>query len=103
MYEKQLDFQADFLKALAHPARLQIMEVLRSGEKCVCEIIPELGLEQSTVSRHLSVLKREGILRSRKDGLKVIYWTVNPDIYAIIDRAVEATRQIWQEKAEIMS
>lgn len=100
--DKQYAIQADFLKALAHPTRLQIMEILRSGEKCVCDIIPELGLEQSTVSRHLAVLKREGILHSRKDGLRVIYRSTSPQIHDIIDLTIEAIRQIWHEKAKIM-
>ncbi|MGM0652427.1 MAG: ArsR/SmtB family transcription factor [Bacillota bacterium] len=103
MSEKQFAVQAEFMKALAHPTRLHIMEILRSGEKCVCEIIPELGLEQSTVSRHLAVLKREGILQSRKDGLRVIYRAASPQIYDIIDLTIEAIRKIWTEKAEIMS
>lgn len=103
MSEKQLAVQADFMKALAHPTRLHIMEILRSGEKCVCDIVPELGLEQPNVSRHLAVLKREGILQSRKDGLRVIYWAASPQIHDIIDLTTEAIRQIWTEKAEIMS
>ncbi len=103
MSGKQFAVQAEFMKALAHPTRLQILEILRSGEKCVCEIVPELGLEQPNVSRHLSVLKREGILQSRKDGLRVIYWAASPQVHEIIDHAVETIRQIWNEKAEIMS
>lgn len=103
MSGKQFAVQAEFIKALAHPTRLQILEILRAGEKCVCEIVPELGLEQSNVSRHLAVLKREGILQYRKDGLRVIYWAASPRIYDTLDHTVETIRQIWNEKAEIMS
>ena len=100
---KQQAIQADFIKAMAHPTRLQILELLRSGERCVCEIFPALNIEQSSVSRHLAILKREGLLHSRKDGLKVIYWTSDPRIYEIIDICSDTTRQIWQQKAEILS
>jgi len=51
---------ADFFKALAHPTRLQILELLRPGERCVCEIFPALEMEQSNVSRHLSVSLEKG-------------------------------------------
>ncbi|MBM4236094.1 MAG: winged helix-turn-helix transcriptional regulator [Firmicutes bacterium] len=94
---------ADYIKALSHPTRLQILELLRSGERCVCEIFPELKIEQSSASRHLALLKKEGLLRSRKEGLKVIYWVTDPQVYEIIDRCAESVRRIWQEKAEIVS
>ncbi|MCJ7806588.1 MAG: metalloregulator ArsR/SmtB family transcription factor [Clostridia bacterium] len=92
--------QSDFFKALAHPTRLQIMELLRSGERCVCEIFPALEMEQSSVSRHLAILKREGLLHSRKDGLKVIYWAADLRVYQVIDRCSDIIRRIWQDKAE---
>ncbi len=100
---KQQAIQADFIKAMAHPTRLQILELLRSGERCVCEIFPALNIEQSSISRHLAILKREGLLHSRKDGLKVIYWPSDSRIYEIIDICSDTTRQIWQQKAEILS
>jgi DNA-binding transcriptional ArsR family regulator len=99
----QYHLMADYIKALAHPTRLQILELLRSGERCVCEIFPELKIEQSSASRHLALLKKEGLLRSRKEGLKVIYWASDPLVYEIIDRSSESIRRIWQQKAEILS
>jgi DNA-binding transcriptional ArsR family regulator len=99
----QYHLMADYIKALAHPTRLQILELLRSGERCVCEIFPELKIEQSSASRHLALLKKEGLLRSRKEGLKVIYWTSDPLVYEIIDRSSESIKRVWQEKAEILS
>jgi len=99
----QYHLMADYIKALSHPTRLQILELLRSGERCVCEIFPELKIEQSSASRHLALLKKEGLLRSRKEGLKVIYWVTDPQVYEINDRCAESVRRIWQEKAEIVS
>ncbi len=93
---------ANFMKALSHPTRIQILELLRSGERCVCEIFPEINVDQSSVSRHLAILKREGLLDSRKDGLKVIYWTADPFIYEIIDRSAEKVKHILQVKASII-
>lgn len=61
-------------KALAHPTRLQIIEDLIDGkEKCICEFIEEMDFEQSTISKHMAVLKNADLVISRKEGLKVFY------------------------------
>ena len=65
--------KADVLKAVAHPIRLAIVETLREGERCVCDITEAVSAERSNVSRHLSVMVRAGVLTSRKEGLKVFY------------------------------
>ena len=77
--------QARVLKALAHPTRLQILEILKDGEKCVCEILPALGLEQSNVSQHLAILRQQGILDFRKEGLRVVYWVKDKRASDIVD------------------
>jgi DNA-binding transcriptional ArsR family regulator len=69
LYEKQ----AEIARALAHPLRIAIIDFLRSGEQCVCDIADYVGSERSNVSRHLSVMANAGLLEYRKDGLKVIY------------------------------
>ena len=58
----------DTLKALAHPVRLRILALLREGELCVCEVAEVLGLAPSTVSEHLTDLRRTGLVRERKVG-----------------------------------
>jgi DNA-binding transcriptional ArsR family regulator len=60
-------------KALAHPARLRILAMLRGGELCVCQITAVLDLATSTVSAHLSDLRRAGLVAERKDGRWVAY------------------------------
>lgn len=60
-------------KALGHPARLQIVEKLASGERCVCDLVELVGLGWSAVSRHLAVLKAAGVLEDEKRGLQVFY------------------------------
>jgi len=78
--------QADYLKALAHPTRLRILERLRDeDELCVCHIIEDLELDQSNTSQHLRVLKKAGVVTSNKVGLKVFYKPVSRDIYSLID------------------
>lgn len=63
----------DLLKILAHPARLRILALLRDGDLCVCQINAVIGLAPSTVSEHLTELRRAGLLAERKDGRWVHY------------------------------
>lgn len=102
MTDKQFVIEADFFKALAHPTRIQILELLRNGERCVCEITPPLGLDQPNISRHLAVLKKEGLLSSRKEGLKVIYWITDKRLFQIIDLASDMLRKLFREKSAMV-
>ncbi len=65
--------QAEIAKAIAHPLRIAIIDFLKDGEQCVCDIAEQVGSERSNVSRHLSVMVNAGVLEYRKEGLKVIY------------------------------
>jgi len=80
--KKQLLFekQAEIAKAIAHPLRIAIVDFLRDGQQCVCDIAEHIGSERSNVSRHLSVMVNAGILDYRKQGLKVIYRLRTPCI-----------------------
>jgi ArsR family transcriptional regulator len=72
---KQLLFekQAEIAKAIAHPLRIAIIDFLKDGEQCVCDIAEYIDSERSNVSRHLSVMVKAGLLDWHKEGLKVIY------------------------------
>src|SRR5216684_3668883 len=78
-------WKADFFKALAHPARIKILEYLREGEKSAGEILEALGLEQSNGSQHLAVLRNRGILVTRRAGASVLYSVRDPMLYQILD------------------
>ena len=71
--KRRYELQAEVLKALAHPLRLAIIQFLAEEEKCVCDIVEYTGTSQSNISRHLSIMKRAGILSDRKEGLSVYY------------------------------
>ena len=64
---------AEFLQAVGQQTRLRILEVLAEGERCVCDLHQALGEEQSNVSKHLAVLRRAGILATRREGGRVMY------------------------------
>lgn len=66
--------KAEIFKALSNPVRLEIIETLLDGEKCVCEIIKDLNkYEQPHISKSLTNLKKVGLIEDRKEGLKVFY------------------------------
>jgi ArsR family transcriptional regulator len=78
-------FKAKVFNALSDPVRLEILEFLRGGERCVCEIVPHVGTIQPLVSRHLKILKDCGLVKHRKDGNRRLYSITDPVIFKIID------------------
>lgn len=90
MDETIANMTAVFLKALAHPMRIKILKMLESGERCVCELMDASSIEQSNLSQHLSILKKQGILVSRKEGSKVIYRILYPSVLEVL-KHVEKT------------
>jgi DNA-binding transcriptional ArsR family regulator len=77
--------KAKALKVLGDPNRLRIIELLREGELCQCEILPVIGQSQPTVSRHLRLMEQAGLLRSRRDGTRILYMVASEDVFTIID------------------
>lgn len=72
----QAERMAVIAKALSDPVRLQLVDVLRkhAGKVCVCELVPLFDLSQPTVSHHLGVLRKAGIVDSERDGLWAFYY-----------------------------
>jgi DNA-binding transcriptional ArsR family regulator len=64
---------SEVFKALGHPSRVYIVERLQHKEYCVCELSEMIGVDMSTVSRHLSILRKAGIVKDRKAGTTVYY------------------------------
>jgi len=69
----RFEARAQILKAIAHPTRLYIVDVLSNGERCVRDLTKMVGDDMSTVSKHLSVLRSVGIVRDEKRGAEVFY------------------------------
>jgi ArsR family transcriptional regulator len=79
-------FRSKIFNALSDPIRLEIIQFLRDGEKCVCEITPHLKLAQPVVSRHLKILKDAGLVKRRKKGTWHMYSIAEPEVCNVIDR-----------------
>jgi ArsR family transcriptional regulator len=74
------DLQADICKTLAQPKRLMIIHELRTGEKSVGELASSIGISQPNVSQHLSILRKRGIVVTRREGTTVYYNLASPII-----------------------
>ena len=70
--------KADFFRILGHPARVRMLELLRDGARTVGDLQAELGLDSSGTSQHLGVLRKQGLLESRREGTSVYYRVRDP-------------------------
>lgn len=86
-------WKARVIKAMAHPSRLLMIDELAKGERCVCELQKIVGADITTVSKHLALMKKAGIVEDRKQGVWVYYRLKAPCIlrfFDCIDVVVEA-------------
>ena len=82
-----MEEQARLFRALSHPVRLAILEVLRHGEECVCHMEAVLGFRQAYISQQLMHLREAGLVADRKEGWNSYYRVSRPEVFALIDRA----------------
>lgn len=99
--------KADLFRVLGHPARVRILELLRDGEMGVGALTAALGLDPSGTSQHLGVMRRAGILESRREGTSVFYRARDPRVFELLDVArailtsnLEATRALLTEMSQ---
>ncbi len=78
-------------KALSHPLRERMLWLLADGERCGCEFAPELGVDASIVSRYFAVLERAGLVTSRRDGVRVMWSLVDPELLDVLERLAVLT------------
>lgn len=100
--DEVLTARAEILKALAQPTRLKIIELLRDGERCVCEIFPAIAEEQSNTSRHLNIMQNSGILARRKEGIKILYRVKHPEALEIADLASAILKKEISGKSNLL-
>lgn len=77
--------ETKFFKAIAHPARLRLLNALRGDEECVCHLTALLHKRQSYVSQQLMFLRQAGLIGDRKDGLRVYYRIKDPRVLDVLD------------------
>jgi ArsR family transcriptional regulator len=95
--------KADLLKALGQPTRLRILELLFDGERCVCEIFPAVGGEQSNISKHLAFLRSQGIVLAERRGMRVFYRLADPQIVKLLEDVDACVRRSLQARASLVA
>jgi ArsR family transcriptional regulator len=100
--QRLFEKQAEIAKAVSHPLRIGIIDFLKDGEQCVCDIAEYVGSERSNVSRHLSVMVNAGVLVFRKDGLKVIYRLKCPCILDFFSCVTGVLREQAKENEKLL-
>jgi len=99
LYERQ----AEIAKAVAHPLRIAVIDFLKDGERCVCEIAERVGSERSNISRHLGVMVHAGVLSCRKDGLKVFYSLKTPCIAECLSCITGVVKQQARDNEKLLA
>jgi DNA-binding transcriptional ArsR family regulator len=89
----------DIFEALADPTRRRIVEVLRGGERQVNDLVDQVGIHQSGVSRHLRILHEGGWVSMRPDGQRRLY-SLRPEPFRELDRWLEQYRKLWEARLD---
>lgn len=100
-------FKADLFKTLGHPARIKILEILRTGERTVSELQAALEIDPSSVSQQLAVLRSRNIVEGRKVGTSVYYRVPDPAVFQLLDVArtlfdhhLIGLQALWEEQRQ---
>jgi len=97
---KKIELEAQLLSLLGQPTRLQLLYMLKDGEKCLCEINPAMREDQSVISRHLIKLREMGILGYRKEGVSLFYWVEDPRIFDLLESARSILKTSIEKKTD---
>jgi ArsR family transcriptional regulator len=101
MYERLFSLQEEILKTLANHKRLEILQLLNNQEMTVNQIVQMLGIPQTNVSQHLSVLRQKKLVTARKDGLYVYYHLTDKRIATVVKELREFLKVQYKHEPEI--
>jgi DNA-binding transcriptional ArsR family regulator len=101
--QKFYKLKADVIAAAGHPIRLAVIDYLKDGEQCVCDITKYVGAKRSNVSRHLGVLLNAGIISQRKDGLKMMYALRTPCVLNFMKCVEGVLRQNAKDASKVLA
>jgi len=102
MAESIYELQSNILKTLSHPDRIRILECLKGNKLCQCEMAPLLHIEQYNFSRHVSALKSAGILKTWKEGVRLMFEVTDPCVYDILDKVKQLLEQRIESERELV-
>jgi len=95
--------KAEFFRALGHPARVRILELVATGERAVGELQEELGLDSSGTSQHLAALRRQGLVETRRQGTTIFYRLKDPRVSELLNVAREILSANLTETRDLLA
>ncbi|TVT34733.1 helix-turn-helix transcriptional regulator [Amycolatopsis rhizosphaerae] len=95
--------KAEFFKTLGHPARIRVLELLSEREHAVAEMLADIGIEATNLSQHLAVLRRAGLVVTRKEGSTVFYSLTSPHIAEFLLVARRILTGVLTGQAELLA
>jgi DNA-binding transcriptional ArsR family regulator len=95
--------KAEFFRTLGHPARIRILELLSEREHAVGEMLPLVGVEATSLSQQLAVLRRAGLVVSRKEGSAVLYSLTSPQVAELLAVARRILTEVLTGQAELLA
>lgn len=94
--------KAEFFKTLGHPARIRVLELLSEREHAVSEMLPEVGIEPANLSQQLAVLRRMGLVATRKEGSAVYYSITSPQVAELLAVARQILTGMLSDQVELL-
>jgi DNA-binding transcriptional ArsR family regulator len=94
--------KAEFFKTLGHPVRIRVLELLSEREHSVAEMLPEVGVEAANMSQHLALLRRAGLVVTRKEGSSVFYSLTSPEVAELLRVARRILTGVLAGQAELL-
>ncbi|MFI9387742.1 ArsR/SmtB family transcription factor [Kutzneria sp. NPDC052558] len=95
--------KAEFFKTLGHPARIRVLELLSQREHAVAEMLPEVGIEAANLSQQLAVLRRAGLVTTRKEGSNVFYSLTSPQVAELLAVARSILTGVLSGQVELLA
>ncbi len=94
--------KAELFRTLGHPARIRVLELLQEGPRPVHELLSEIGVEASSLSQQLAVLRRAGLVRSSREGATVLYSLATADVAELLLAGRRILAALWTDQQEML-
>ncbi|MEV4412828.1 metalloregulator ArsR/SmtB family transcription factor [Catellatospora sp. NPDC049609] len=94
--------KSEFFRTMGHPVRIRVLELLGDGPKPVRDLLADVGIEASSLSQQLAVLRRAGIVVSYREGSSVMYALSGPDVAEVMDAARRFLTAMMADQAELL-
>ncbi|NNN12647.1 MAG: winged helix-turn-helix transcriptional regulator [Acidimicrobiaceae bacterium] len=96
------EVKAEFFKALGHPSRIRVLELLSSGQKSVSELLPLVGINPPHLSQQLAILKRAGLVQTQREGTSIFYSLAFPELIDVLAVARRVLIDVLAERAGLL-